>query len=256
MAEAGRAPFDQQPSEPPDAEDEKEPLTRTYTVEQADTLWGYANKLVEEVGTEDVDGTIALGALKKLREANDIQGDPARSKKMWVGATIDATSAYDFVVSHKQAEQPASALAPEQASSPRSTSSIAKEAAASPDATHTQISPELAQNFSPELLSHTLNHPSETIWSRTHAMLESLDVKPNMARRGVLGAIVLADSHMSETQAMRVKYAGHKKFDATKDTLDFTRAAQAALDLQRGMSPGDVAKKYGVKNVYEKIRSR
>lgn len=248
MAEAGRAFFDQQPSEPPNTKDEQKPLTRTYTVEQADTLWGYANKLVDEVGVEDPDGTIALGALTRLREANDIQGDPARSKKMWVGATIDATSAYDFVASHKQAEHPASALVSEQTPSPRSASSVVKESTSSPDTTHAQISH--------KLLSHTLNHPGETVWSRTHDMLESLGVKPNMARRGVLGAIVLADSHMSEAQAMRVKYAGHKKFDAAKDTLNFTRAAQAALDLKHGMSPGDVAKKYDVKNQYEKLRDR
>lgn len=238
MAAFPPARFEQQPSEPPETihKQEARPLTRTYTIVPSDTLWGLASNIVEEIGVEDTDGTLTLQTVKKLREANDIQGDPARSQKMWVGKTLDLTSAYDFVVSQKTPEAP----------------QFSKQDASQ----DTPPPPPDSQHFSAEMLSPTLNYPGETVWSRTHDMLESLGMKPNMAKRGVLGAIVLADSHKTEAQAARIKYAGHKKFDPARDTLNFTRAAEAALDLQNGMSPGDVAKKYGVKNQYERFRDR
>lgn len=251
MAKAGRAFFDQRPSEPPEAKQES--LTHIYTVQSRDSLWGLADSIIKASGMKDPDGILTLKAVKGLREKNNIQGDAARSKRMWVGQTLDLSPVYDLIASVQGSSSTPDTLAitsvPSSKASPESNT-------ASHDTAHAQISPELAQHFSPELLSHTLNYPGETVWSRTQDMLESLGMKPNMAKRGVLGAIVLADSRMSEAQAMRVKYADHKKFNATKDTLDFTRAAQAALDLQKGMSPGDVAKKYGVKNQYEKLRDR
>ncbi len=253
MAKVGRVPFNQEHKELSDKE-EREPLTRTYTVQPADTLWGYAEKLIQSLDVYDVDGTITLETVKKLREANDIQGDAAKSKKMWVGATIDVTSAYDFVASQK--ENAALEEPDQNSSSSRSDSSLTQEAVSSPDAIHAQISPELAQHFSPDLLTSSLTHFGETVFSRSHDILTHIDVKPNVARSAVLSAIVLKDSHKTEAEAHRVKYAGHKKFDTAKDTLDFTRAAQAALDLKNGMSPGEVAKKYGVADVYSKLRDR
>lgn len=249
MAAASPALFDQQPSEPPYAAPEQESLTHTYTIQSGDSPWGIADRIIEASGIEDSDGTLTLQAVKGLREKNNIQGDAARSRSMWVGQELDLSPVYDLIASVKG---PSSKLE----SGGATTSSEVNPESRSLSSDTVDAAPDVTTELSPELTSSTLNYPGETVWSRTQDIIESLGMKPNMAKRGVLGAIVLADSHMSETQAMRVKYAGHKKFDATRDTLNFDRAAQAALDLKNGMSPGDVAKKYGVKNQYEKLRDR
>lgn len=229
------------------APQKEQPRLHTYTLTPNDTLWGIATNLVETLGVEDPSGILALEAVKALREANDIHGNPATSKKMWVGKTLDTTAAYNLVVS-RLPTQPESVIPHITPPPSRSKTNTAEATPNTPQ--------NLADIFPAELLSPSLNHRGETVWLRTQSLLESLGVKPNLAKRSVLTAIVLADSGMSETQAMRINYQGDKKYTPKKDALNFTRAAQAALDLKNGVSPGDVAKKYGVKNQYEKLRDR
>lgn len=227
----------------------EEAATKIHTLKPGDSLWGIAEEIITEVGARDTDGTLSLRIVKALREKNEIKGDPTKSKKMWVGEKIDLSSAYDLVVSEKyKGDAPKNT----EASTETQRESGADVFLSSSLDLEVEVSPPIPQ----ELISPTLNTPGETIWSRAHEMLESLNVKPNLAKRSVLTAIVLKDSGKSEMEAMRAKHRRHKKFDETKDTLNFTRAALAAQDLANGMSPAAVAKKYGVANVYERLRAR
>lgn len=229
-----------------------------YTVQPKDTLWGLTDDILERAGVQDPGGTLTLKAVEAVRATNNIVGDPARSKKMWVGSTIDLSPVYDLVVSQGAApqEQVGKTVSPQTEKSPALDAKHTIEEQARAHAIDTSTITTLETTFSLDLLSPSLNHSGETVFSRTHEMLKHIDVKPNVAKSSVLSAIALLDSHKTEAEAYRIKYTGHKKFDATKDTLDFTRAAQAALDLKAGMSPGDVAKKYGVADIYSKLRER
>lgn len=224
-------------------------LTTTYTIQKGDTLWGIANAMVAESGLADPEGLLALKAVKSLREENGIEGNAATSKKMWTGATLTTSETAHLLAGIGKTELPKTARVTTTEKSPQEHGTLT--AASAPEHPET-----LASAVPAELLSTTLA-PGETVFSRTFHMLESVGLSnPNIAKRSVLSAIVLADSHMSEAQAMRIKPAGHKKFDPAKDTLDFSRAALAAADLKAGMSPAEVAKKYGVTNVYSKLRAR
>lgn len=229
----------------------KEHLTTIHTLKPGESLWGIAEEMLSNAHLEDIDGTLSLEIVKALREKNDIKGDPTKSRKMWVGEKIDLSSAFAVIAEEKN-EKNSTVHAQQKENSRPSHEKFLKSSVHADNAIDTQT----ASLISPELTSPTLAAPGETIWSRTYNILTSLDVKPNLAKRSVLTAIVLADSHKSETEAMRVKHQNHPKFDPAKDTLDFTRTAQAAVDLKNGMSPTDVAKKYGVANVYERIRHR
>lgn len=229
-----------------------EPMTITYTLKKGDSLWKIADELIETVGTEDVDGTLTLTLVKELRKANNITGDAARSPKMRVGNTLDLGTAYALLTQSPEAqEQPQmhETVSQEKDESSRAQNTYEQEQDA-------RNAPEKIQENSQNTLTHPYLQRGETIWSRTHDMLLTLGMKPNMAKRGVLGAIILKDSGMNETQAMRIKAEGSKNFDPEKHRLHFERAKQAAEDLQRGMSPAEVAKKYGVKDVYKKYSER
>ena len=229
-----------------------EPLTITYTLKKGDSLWKIADELIETVGTEDVDGTLTLTLVKELREANNITGDAARSPKMRVGNTLDLGTAYALLTQSPEAqEQP---QMHETVSQEKDESSLAQNTYEQEQ--DARNAPEKIQENSQNTLTHPYLQRGETIWSRTHDMLLTLGMKPNVAKRGVLGAIILKDSGMNETQAMRIKAEGSKNFDPEKHRLHFERAKQAAEDLRRGMSPAEVAKKYGVKDVYKKYSER
>jgi hypothetical protein len=226
-------------------------IPTSHSVDKNDTLWGIAEGMIIQSTIPNDNGVLTLEVVRALREENNIVGNPAKSKKMWVGETLSTKHAADLLIARLPKEkQPQAAPHTEEVEKVKDTkTSIITEKKAEKQT--------LIGEIPVSLLSPHMQFSGETIWTRTALILESLDVKnPNIAKRSVLSAIVLADSHMSEMQAMRIKYAGHKKFDATKNTLDFTRAAQAALDIKNGMSPSAVAKKYGVTDVYERVRNR
>lgn len=239
-------------------------LAPTYIVKKNDTLWGIANDMLEKSRVKD-DGTLALALVQSLREENNIQGNPAKSPKMWVGETLQTKQTSELLRAHMPHQKEHSH--DNQETSKKETSNSQVENNATKDQKDLRALKALQESLKNVLLAHDaapsellaahLKHGGETIWTRAHDILESLGVQnPNIAKRSVLTAVILADSRLNEAQAMRIKSIDNEKFDPQKDTLNFSRAEAVAKDLRNGMSPSAVAQKYGVTNVYKHIKNR
>ncbi len=247
---------------------ESESLTKTYTLKPGDSFWRIAEGIIKNTGGNANDTTAVLKIVRELKKEN-----PEVARRTWVGAILDISSANELariranelrgtyeesLTEETGAYFPVTPETNDDVRDKESQPSQEIQASADPVVGADANDQKEALNTK-TVLEDKLTHPylqrGETIWSRTHDMLLALGMKPNMAKRGVLGAIILSDSGMNETQAMRIKAEGSKNFDPAKHRLNFERAMQAAKELEAGKSPAEVAKKYGVTNVYEKVKS-
>ncbi len=253
-----------------EAESPAESRTMTYNAQSGDTPWGIIDQIVEKSGVPDDSGELTLEMVRALRRANHLEGDAA--KHMHIGQALDLTSAYEILDLAKwgnEAPSPAtsydSSPAPRQAHqvnerAPRqeksSTATVSGKTSRDTGVNRASLESTKTHDTVPAALLQNALGPDETIWLRGGRMLEALGLKPNAPKQAVLAAIVLNESQKTEAQAMRIRANNDPKWDPSKDFLLFNQAAKATVDLKNGMSPSEVAKKYGVEDVYTKLRDR